>query len=324
MHSGKKKIVFSRKVLFMRLCILGLIIIPILIFFMTQRHSPKIIPRLKPTFQAKVSYVQTPTAKIAYYTRGKGEPLILLPGFGMTMQDWDPLLLQKLATKNKLIIIDFRGVGSSTGELDKLTEKQIAADIIAAMDKLQIKKAHIVGWSLGSFVGQLIAENYPARVDKLVLISTSPGQDQQIEASKAIGDAIQNNLDGGWEDVYVPLLFYSDKAKDDYLSRVYAARERQELPTISVENIDAKLAYEKAFGQPAAEEARTALLATIKAPTLLITGEQDTLLVPENAKRVAKRIPHAKLVLIPQAGHAVLFEKVAEVSQEISAFLTEK
>ncbi|MGH7203507.1 MAG: alpha/beta fold hydrolase [Candidatus Levyibacteriota bacterium] len=304
---------FNKKFsLILLIMFLGILLAGSIIFFVQSR------------FKAAVTTVNTQNAKIAYYIRGKGDPIVLLPGFGMTMSGWDPLFLEKLAANHELIILDYRGVGASTGFVNNVTEAQLADDVHAVLQQLKLKKATLLGWSMGSFVAQVVAEKYPSSVDKLILISTGPGDKQEIGASAAISDAIENNLGGSWETTYVPYLFASEQGKNDYLQRLHLALQSKEIPNVPAESLEAKVGYEKMFADADAENMRYTKLSSLHMQTLIVGGEQDKLLPPENDKRTAAQIPGSTIIIFSQAGHAVLFEKVDEVTSLINTFLRRK
>ncbi len=274
-----------------------------------------------PKFQAILSYAKVPDAELAYYTRGRGEPIILITGFGMTMQHWDPVFLEQLAAKNKVIVFDYRAVGASSGDATKVSQQQMVDDVTLLMDELQIDKAHILGWSLGSFVAQGVAEQYPDRVDQLILLATNPGGDQIVPAPEALSQKVQKDLAGSWEEFYAPLMFSDQKNTKAYLERVKNAQMASEVPKTKGESTQAKVAHQFAFADVEREKTRYEALPSIKARTLLITGEDDQLTNPENAKRVEKRIPTADLHIIADSGHAVMFEKSEEVTRLVKDFL---
>jgi pimeloyl-ACP methyl ester carboxylesterase len=277
-----------------------------------------------PQYQAEVQKVKTKHGDLAYYTRGKGEPVILLSGFGMTMQHWDPEFIERLAMGNQLIIVDYRGVGESSGKVEGINSDDMAQDVITLMDELKIDKAHIVGWSLGSFVAQIVAEKNPDRVEQLVLIATAPGGEEAVTAPKEIREKVQKNLGGSWEELYAPMMFSDPKELQAYLDRLKDARSTGESPKGKGESIRAKVAHQLAFADEGREKARYLNLSQIKAPTLLISGGNDKLTAIENPKKVEKRIKKAEHYIIPDAGHAVMFEDAQEVAKLIKVFFREK
>lgn len=283
-------------------------------YFLTKPSLP---------FNPTIHYAKVNKATIAYYTRGSGEPLILIPGFGMTMQDWDPLLLQQLSKHNTLIIFDYPGVGRSTGNLNDFTETQLAGTVVQLMNDAKIKYANVLGWSLGSFVAQRIAQESPDRIDRLILVSTAFGGHYMIPESPAVDKQMEDRLGGDWQTDYLPLMFPSDKkeAMQAYISRVNEALKNGQAPATPPQTLDARRALEHIFADTEEEETRYKESVNIQSPTLIIMGGKDVLIVPDNAKVVADRIPNAKLKLIPDAGHAVLFQDVDAVSKLITEFL---
>lgn len=274
-----------------------------------------------PEYKAEVLSIKTERAEIAYFSRGMGDPIILLPGFGMTMQHWDPAFVQKLSMNHRVIMFDYRGVGASTGNASGVTQDLMIDDVIALMDTLKIERAHLVGWSMGSFVAQGVVQKYPDRVDHLVLIATAPGGEEAIPAPKEIRDKVQKSLEGSWEKAYAPMMFIDQKDREAYLKRVAEAKETEELPSSEGVSLEAKIAHQLAFADPGKEKARYLDLAKIKSPTLLITGDKDELTSVKNAEIVAKRVPNSELIIIPDAGHAVMFEENNEVTRLIKGFL---
>lgn len=310
-NAMKKYIRFRRTIIVFVLCILLGITAIMSYHFFIKTYQPKSI----------LQTAAVGNTKIAYTVHGKGEPLILLPGSGMTMQDWDPLLVEKLVTNHRVVILDYPGVGKSTGDLTSMNETELADTMTGFMDNLGIKKAAVLGWSAGSFIAQIIAEKYPDRVSKLILISTAPGGGQTIDTPKPISDTIQKNLGGNWESSYVPFMFADKNKANEYLQRIKTAEDNGTAPADSEASITSKTALENMFADQQQERQRYAGLKTILSPTLIIQGAKDMLIAPENAQRVAKLIPNAQLMILPDAGHAVLFEQADDVAESINNFL---
>jgi pimeloyl-ACP methyl ester carboxylesterase len=174
---------------------------------------------------------------------------------------------------------------------------------------------------LGSFVAQGLTQKYPDRVDHLVLIATAPGGEAAIPAPKEIRDKVQKSLEGSWEKAYVPMMFLDAKDTEAYLKRVADAQKSGELPKSKGETLEAKIAHQSAFADEGKEEARYLELGNIESPTLLITGDKDELTSVKNAELVAERIPKSELVIMPDAGHAVMFEENDDVARLIRGFL---
>ena len=135
---------------------------------------------------------QTPAngIKIAYKLVGSGEPLVLIMGLGGTMNQWPQKAIDLLSKKYQLIISDNRGMGNTTVNKTKFTYKLFADDIIALMDKLQIKRANLLGFSMGSTISQKLLFDYPQRFKKAIIYATST---DGSEVSKALNGKVPKN-----------------------------------------------------------------------------------------------------------------------------------
>lgn len=271
------------------------------------------------SFKSQVQTANVNGAQLVYFRSSTGKPLILINGFGMTMQDWDPVLLEKLSTNHQLILYDDRGVGNSSGDISQLTERQQVDDLVGLMNALNIQKADILGWSMGSFIAQILAEQYPGRVRHLILVSTAPDTSHMVnEQSKNTSDP---DLNGSWETSYVPLMFADRNNEQTYLQRLHTAIQSGQAPADSPEQAGVRAKQEQAMSDQNQEQRRYDDLPNIQSPTLIVAGQNDAILDPQNAALVANRIPHSQLLVLPNAGHAVLFENVDEFVSVVERFL---
>src|SRR5688572_26745050 len=103
---------------------------------------------------------------------GSGPPLLLIPGLGRTCQMWEQVA-PELAESFSLIMPDNRGMGRSVSRRAPRVLADLAVDMIELLDALQLDRAHVMGISLGGMIAQWLAVEHPARVDKLVLVSTA-------------------------------------------------------------------------------------------------------------------------------------------------------
>ena len=131
-------------------------------------------------------------AQIVYRRVGKGNPLLVLNGFGATSADWDPSFVDRLASSNELILPNNRGVGGSTDDGRSFDIAKLADDAAQVIQILGIERVSVLGWWIGGFIAQAFAVKCADRVDKLVLLSTDPGG---IEADLASSDVWSELLD---------------------------------------------------------------------------------------------------------------------------------
>ncbi|MGH9977359.1 MAG: alpha/beta fold hydrolase [Nitrososphaeraceae archaeon] len=160
---------------------------------------------------------------IAYKQLGNGSdiPIVLIAGGGMTMDMWSPTLLKELSSNQTVIIFDNRGAGESTNGTMEYSITQLANDTAGLLDALEIEKADILGYSMGSFIAQELALMKPDRVDRLVLYASSCSVKQAIpptpEVTQAFAD-ITNSSSSIQEEKIISLLFPPNwlKANPDY------------------------------------------------------------------------------------------------------------
>jgi len=120
-----------------------------------------------------------PTAKVneinlCYKVSGNGQPLVLITGFASAQNVWFSQV-RAFSKQYRVVTFDNRGFGKSEKPPGPYTTKMLASDTIALMDCLGIKKAHILGGSMGGMAAQEIAIEHPGRLEKLILSSTSAG-----------------------------------------------------------------------------------------------------------------------------------------------------
>src|SRR5215510_14986871 len=119
--------------------------------------------------------VDLPTGVSLYYeTHGQGDPLVLIPSTGFSAEAWKPSQMP-LARFTQLIIHDPRGCGRSIATQQVYTINQMANDVVALLDHLGIKKAHLVGHSMGGRIALSMALNFPGRVKSLIMAASGSG-----------------------------------------------------------------------------------------------------------------------------------------------------
>lgn len=123
---------------------------------------------------------------IAYKTLGKGEPILLVSGAGADMNAWDPSTLKVLSSNHTVIVFDNRGVGNTTTGSKPFSIQQFANDTAGLLDALKIRKADVLGYSMGSFVVQQLTVTNPEKVNRLILVAASCGGKEGIPQSPQV------------------------------------------------------------------------------------------------------------------------------------------
>jgi pimeloyl-ACP methyl ester carboxylesterase len=114
--------------------------------------------------------------EIGYKLIGSGEPLVMIMGTGGAIDNWPQEVIDALSKKYQLILLDNRGMGYSTVNDTIFSYKLFADDVIGLLDALGVKKAHVLGFSMGSGITQQLLLEYPQRVNKAIIYATSTGE----------------------------------------------------------------------------------------------------------------------------------------------------
>jgi pimeloyl-ACP methyl ester carboxylesterase len=124
---------------------------------------------------APTQYIEVDGVKYAYRTFGQKEgiPLVFFIHFVATIDDWDPALINPLAEKYPIVLLDNKGVGGSEGTVPTSVE-EMADDAVKLIQALGYKKINLLGFSIGGFIAQNVAVKHPELVNKLILAGTSP------------------------------------------------------------------------------------------------------------------------------------------------------
>jgi len=257
--------------------------------------------------------------EIYYEIRGKGSPLTLINGWGGSMDSWSPQMLDKLATQHLVITMDNRGTGRSGKPDTPYTMDMMAVDTAGLLDTMGVEKSHVMGFSMGGMVAQAVAIDHPEKVSSLVLCGTSPGglhrvgSDVHVQTELAL---IANPLPEMTErDRTVKLLYllYPGDYVDANLEALILDETYVDHPTpdYALHRQSQAIAGFDSYGQ----------LPSLRMPVLVMTGEDDVLVPPDNSETLAERIPGAELVKIPGAGHGFLKQRTDEAVPKILGFL---
>ena len=258
--------------------------------------------------------------QIYYETHGGGDglPLLLVMGMGGTCQGWLVLQVPEFSRDRKTIIFDNRGAGRSEDPGTPFTTRDMAEDTLALLDELGIERAHVLGGFLGGMVAQELALAHPERVQSLILAGTFACADAKrrllLEVWQGMVEhglphelRIKNRLCWTLSDATLELRDIVDAMWRFYLEDDAALEDK-----IFVRQAAACLAHDT-----------RGRLGELRAPTLVVYGEQD-LLAPHHLQReLAEAIPSARLVAIPGASHLVAVEMAPRFNRLVTRFAAE-
>jgi pimeloyl-ACP methyl ester carboxylesterase len=273
------------------------------------------------TFEnAATKSVDVNGTKFVYREIGKpgGIPVVFLHHLTAVLEDWDPRVVDGLAAKRHVIVFDNRGVGGSGGLTPKTVE-EMARDALAFIGALGFGKVDLLGFSLGGFVSQVIAQQQPGLVRKIILAGTGPaGGEGIVNVGAVLQDAFGKA--GAANKHPKQFLFFTQTsngqaAADEFLRRL-KERTKDLDASVSNETVQAQLAAIHAWGQGDA-----ARLGTVQHPVLVVNGDHDVMVPPLNSFELARRLPNAQLSIFPDAGHGGIFQYHAAFVQQALAFL---
>jgi pimeloyl-ACP methyl ester carboxylesterase len=270
---------------------------------------------------AETKFVEAAGSEFAYRRFGRpGDlPLVMLQHFRGNLDNWDPALTGALAADREIILVDYPGVGSSTGEPSG-SIAQTARQILAFADALALGEIDLLGFSIGGFVAQEMALVRPTLVRRLVLAATGPkgapgmhGWRDDIAAA-ARGESKPENL------LYIMFAHTeTSQAKGmEFLGRFMERQEGRDAPTSDAAR-DAQYDAIVEWGIP--DHAALQRLTGIKSPALIIQGDGDVMIPTKLSHLMAGLIPDAQIRIYPDAAHGFLFQYPAEVAVEVNAFL---
>ncbi len=265
-------------------------------------------------------YAQTRDGlKIRYEIRGQGDPLALVMGFSGSGRLWGEPFLQALERNFSLVVIDNRGTGESDKPDRPWTLADMAADVVSVLDHAGIARAHVYGISMGGMIAQELALGYPAQVRGLVLGCTNCGASRSVQAAPEVlanlmplpGATPEEQARRAFSAACGKAFLNSERGKQ-VLDQVIA--DMSKYPATPLHTFARQAAAIQGFDT-------CARLSEIKAPTLVIHGDDDAIVPYENARILARGIPGSRLHTIKDAGHMFFWEAPMEAAHVATEFL---
>lgn len=253
-----------------------------------------------------------------YEISGSGEPLLLIMGTSGAIPLWGELL-SRLAQTHQVIAFDNRGLGGSDRGTGPISVASMAEDASALLEALEIPRAHVLGWSLGSAIAQELALAHPDQVASTVMYGTWGRCDgfQRSVLSALRLPYVHRDMESALATAGIAfspqLLDHPDFAS--MLEPMLPAFPQNEAQMqVTVEQWDADLAHD-AIDR----------LDAITAPTLVVVGEQDLLTPHWQSRKVAAAIPGARFELVtgPGSSHGMHIERPEDLTKVVTGFLGE-
>jgi 3-oxoadipate enol-lactonase len=262
-----------------------------------------------------MSIASSGDVRIAYEVRGEGEPLVLVHGLAYDRAGWGRVP-DLLAERFRVVLIDNRGVGESDAPPGPYAVPQLAADVVAVLDDAGIQRTDLFGVSLGGYIAQELALSRPERVRKLVLCSTAPGGSRSHPMPQRSMDVFAR---------------FPTMAREEglrlFVENSLGDRGVRDLPELADEIYAYRLEHAPSVEAWQAQASAGATydaydrVAAIAAPTLVLQGGEDNVVDPRNAALLGELIPNARVEVIADRGHLMVWEDSERVAKLVTEFL---
>lgn len=270
----------------------------------------------------KNQYITVAGNHIAYRELGKDKsklPLVMLVHLAATLDNWDPKLLDLLAEKEHIIVLDLPGVGASHGKVAP-TIPGMAEQAIEIVKVLGYEKINLLGLSMGGMIAQEMVRQDGSFINRLILAGTGPRGGLEID--KVTGKTFRYMLKAGLERVDPKrYIFYNH----DEVGGLEAEKVLKRMDERTADNADkgmnvpgflTQLKAIKRWGRAPQDD-----MSFITQPTLIVNGDKDMQVPTENSYLMHEKIKNSQLIIYPHAGHGSIFQYAEEFSREVIAFL---
>ena len=245
-------------------------------------------------------------------------PIVLLNHWAAVLDNFDPRIMDGLASRHRVIAIDYQGIGASTGRAPDTIEA-MASDVVALVQALGYSKIDLLGFSLGGFVAQQVVLQAPELVRKLILTGTGPAGGEGIDRVGAVSWPLMLR---GLLTLRDPkyYLFFTPSRQSRMAAKAYLLRLKQrttdrDKPATPIALLR-QLKAIKSWGRQAPQN-----LSQVGVPVLIVNGDNDIMVPTRLSQDMAARLPNAQLVIFEDAGHGGIFQYHAEFVSKVLAFL---
>jgi 3-oxoadipate enol-lactonase len=260
--------------------------------------------------------------KLRYEVRGSGAPVALIMGFSGSGRAWSERFLSLLENDFRLVVIDNRGTGESDQPDVAWTLRDMADDIAAVLEHAKLPQTHIFGISMGGMIAQEYALAYPDRVQRLVLGCTNCGMSHSIpgkpeDLAKLMPQPGMSPADAARAAFSVACgkAFIASEAGQKFIE--------EQMVDAAKYPITPPHTFMRQFGAISGFDSY-ARLAQIKAPTLILQGDDDAIVPVQNADLLNQGIAGSRKHILKGIGHMFFWEAPQESTRVAIDFLTAK
>ncbi len=242
-------------------------------------------------------------------------PLLFVPGLRVTMDMWPPTILHELMQSNyKVIVYNNRSTGNSSDGTKDYTISQLAHDAAGLLDVLRIDKAHVFGWSMGSYIAEELALLHPDKVSSLILYGAGPGGDKAIPSNTELMQTLGGVSGTPQEQAKQILSFFFPQSwlanNPEYINQFPLLKSTVSMETTQ-KQAQAIIGWNGMYNSSS----------VITQPTLVLMGKDDTITTPKAALSMIEKIPLVSLVQVKDAGHGWMYQYPEKFSKVVKTFL---
>jgi 3-oxoadipate enol-lactonase len=259
-----------------------------------------------------MAYAVNRGTRLYWNQQGSGPPVLMIMGLSFTHDMWFRIA-PFVATEHRTIVFDNRGMGRSDVPRGPYTIARMASDARTVLDAAAVESAHVVGASMGGMIAQELALRCPDRVRSLIL-----------------GCTTSRGLFGKWPEFQAGTRQWCGDRRErerSFRSLLYAKATADELIEEDIRvRCGCAWSYKGFLNQLAGILLWSSYrrLPQIQVPTLVVHGDEDRLVPPENGRVLASRIRGARFELIRGAGHVLVTDQQQRSIELIRAFLGEQ
>ena len=264
---------------------------------------PGTIPTGPAAFMGPVRQVRAGGILIGYRQFGSGPPLVLIAGEASSMSYWGYELPRRLSKQFRVTEFDNRGVGHSTDQPSRpLSIELMADDTARLLAALGIPKAVVIGWSTGGEIGLSLVERHPDKLRALIVSGATAGGSTEVDMNTHSGSLLNSLFPAS-----------ARTAELAYFAGILA---------MPVEKVGRKIAARQGASEDRFAKTNDTYnsLTKIRVPVLVTAGGVDGIVPPANARLIAARIPRARLVIFPGAGHMMMFQDIDRFVALVTSF----
>jgi pimeloyl-ACP methyl ester carboxylesterase len=264
-------------------------------------------------------YVDVGGLRLCYQEQGVGEPVLILPGLGTSIDFWQ-LNAPVLAERFHVLALDLPGFGKSDKPDASYDLAEICERIVAFLDAKGLQRVSIIGGSMGGHIGLLLALSHPERVDKLVMMGStgdwpSPGPLLNLALTALWNDTLVTDyFRSAWPGIYARMSLRQTPMTQRLFR--YQMANRVDARRFAAEGRAAARALHSIFYSSCRDR-----LGEVQAEVLLIWGEADHIHGVDDARYFHEHLPHSQLVIVPQAAHEVMIDQPEVFNRIVAAFL---